>query len=107
MPRKKEPKTTKEERRELAMAYGVEVNYLKCPLCQLNKVLHKKKKGRQFFKFYENPAIIQIRKGGSRGSGFWKVGEVLLEDLKSHDEELFENLKKETQKLLVAIEELK
>lgn len=87
------------ERRAKALS-GARVEYLTCPLCGRNRPL--KMWGKQTtFEVKPNYDIIQIRYGGGRGVGFFlSEGEgTKIEDLQRAYPEVYENLKREVEKL--------
>lgn len=92
---------TEEERRRKALSIGTDVWYLKCPLCNMSKPLETWK-GKTVFKFYDDD-VLQLRRGGGRGIGFFKVEGLDLKRLKEEYQDIFINLKEEVEKLRNAI----
>ena len=95
--------TTKDARKQKALA-GTRVLYLTCPLCGLNRPLSSYK-GSATFQVKPDYAIIQVRYGGGRGSGFFLAEEesISLSDLKATNPEVELNLKTEVLALVKAL----
>ena len=79
---------------------GSRIEYLTCPLCGRNRPLKMWNK-QTAFEVKPDYAIIQIRYGGGRGSGFVLSLEesTKLEDLEREYPEVYSNLKAEVEKL--------
>ena len=92
--------TDYQERKSKAYASGSRVEYVTCPLCGRNRPLIMWNKETRF-EVKPDYAIIQVRYGGGRGSGFFlsESESVKLDRLKQEYPELFENLKSEIEKL--------
>jgi hypothetical protein len=100
---------TYDERKKISLKEGKEVTFLTCPLCGRNRPLNIWGR-RAVFEFKPDYAIIQIRKGGGRGYGFFLV---LDKSLKLNDPEFLEkywdvflNLKEEVRKLYEFLEKI-
>lgn len=81
------------------------VEYLKCPLCNMNRSLHSHK-GQASFIVYVDDEVVQVRQGGGRAFGFRKVegGGVRLRDLARDRPEIYENLLAAARTLMAELE---
>lgn len=97
---------TREERKAKAMS-GRRVEFLTCPLCGFNRPLETYKGGAKF-QVRPDYAIIQVRYGGGRGSGFFLSLEesTKLDKLKESYPDIYLNLKEQVDKLHEAFSEI-
>jgi len=110
--------TFKDLAREIALRYGTEVVYVKCPLCWLNRPI-KRWDSLSLFHFDPDNEIIQVRKGGGRiklgefegkkrwaGVGFFKVASYRLEEIKDRYPEIWDSLVDSVRKLADYLERI-
>lgn len=110
--RKEEVRRRREEtllvKKVKAMLSGKKVFYVTCPLCGLNKPMIQWGKKITPFQIKPDYFIIQCRKGGGRGIGFFLVPEesTKIEDLPKKYPEIWENLKQNVYKLYEIIKNI-
>lgn len=104
----------KENRKEIALKEGKPFVYVTCPLCGLNRILHKHEKGRIRFGNFDlkKGYFIQVRYvRGGRGSGFWLNPEesLTLKDAIPLQEyrDLLLQIKKRSQELVRVLKKVK
>ena len=93
------------QRKAKALSEGTEVQYLTCPLCGMGRSAERWGE-KTLFKVKPTYYIIQHRKGGGRGIGFFLIGGVKLNELAEEDPEVWNNLRKEVSKLYSALNKL-
>ena len=104
---RRERDETYETRRNKALSQGTRVEFITCPLCGRNRPLEMW--GNEVrFEVKPDYAIIQVRYGGGRGSGFFlnENESVKLEEMKEKYPELYINLKNEVFKLNEILQKL-
>ena len=108
--KRKHRQDTYEARKAQALTEGVDVHYLTCPLCGRGRPLNAewRKGGETRFEFKPDYFLIQHRKGGGRGIGFFLVpeGSLTLEEANMEHPEIISNLKQEAQRLIDALNAL-
>ena len=92
-------------RKAKALSQGTEFQFLVCPLCGRNRPIEIWG-NKTLFKVKPTYYIIQNRKGGGRGIGFFLIGGVKLNELAEEDPEVWNNLRKEVSKLYSALNKL-
>ena len=92
---------TVEERKQHALAFGTRVLYIVCPLCGRNRPLNPHEREQTRFEVKPDFALIQVRYGGGKGSGFFLKEEesLSIEEVKEQYPDLYENLKEQVVRL--------
>ncbi len=79
-----------DQKREEVLATGTEVRYMVCPLCGMNKSLKKYLSGQIAFTNIDfgRMHIVQVRRGGGRGRGFYldRDSSLLISEIKDDPE---------------------
>ena len=101
---------TPSEKKAMVLAEGTEVRFLVCPMCGMSKSLNKYLSGQYAFTNinFNRMHIIQVRRGGGKGSGFYKdeSRSLLLDDVKNDPQyaDIFEQIKRQCRRILKELE---
>lgn len=113
--KKQKQDLSREERRSKALSEGASILFFKCPMCGMNRPLHRTKKSDgtltrlSFGKDgWENDYILQTRRGGGKGSGFFldPEGSLNLKEVRESGEydDVLKQIKEQCKKILEELE---
>lgn len=98
------------EKKAMILAKGTPVRFLACPMCGMSKSLNKYLDGVYAFTNinFNRMHIVQVRKGGGKGSGFYKdvASSLLIDEVKDNPEfaTIIDQIKRQCKRILKELE---